>query len=1030
MRTNRRKNLGRAGLFGLTALAASACGDRATPPESVSMAKTTEAIGEVGNPTCVPGGTRYTSGRQLFVERTSEWGLNDLNATGTRISVADVNGDHYPDLVVRRATDAESDFENRVRLVWVLKNTRNRGFEDVTRGSGLLLGRVRGEDDAIRNGRASQVVAFADVDNDGDLDAFSGAHSYRPSGRTGRERPEIMLNRGYGVFDLGPIPLPDLYGSSATFFDQDRDGWVDLFIAARERRVATAPTASAYLFRGSAAATHRFTTDIAASVGISRLGHHHRSSIACDLNHDGWPELLSASVEREPNALWQGTVDGFVERGVASGYAQDTNQSWEDNVYARAYCSIVREEQSPPEDLASCTGIPDYPAGRADRRAIDAKCWDHARAREEHRLGGNTFTTLCADFDGDGRLDLYNAEERSALEGQSADAAQVLRLASAHGEDVTFERPGRIATNLVIPHAPDLEWTEGIQTAAVLDVDNDGSPDLYIGGSDFDTESNVGHLYQNTSSPGTIHFDEVPPADGLSHARSQGIAAADFDRDGDLDLVIGQSSFRCAETDIPGHACLNGERIRFFENVYGSGGNWVQLKLVGNGGSNKAAIGARVTLELDDGRQLVQEVDGGHGHFGAQQDQVLHFGLGSDCDATVRVEWPDTARSSQTFELATRRQYRVVQGAMTAAELPLRGYCSGNVDRLAAAVGPGQLNDFNDVYCVQDRLAALGYRGITRNLAAPSARAPQSRNLQFMTVPQTLSVNGVLTEDTVWAIKTFQTTVTAGSVQEAAPGIVTPMPGETGYVTHTWLQAANAPTWRESGANGPGWTNVDGDNHDWGSSWTFDLIAHTGAALTANILQTNDISLPNGGVTEDHSSHEGGMDIDLRHQPGGGRWYDIAAVRPRLQTPSGTLWSTACPRPTFPIPGRPGVFYTGDNFVDLAVVWLFETAGTGCRNVVIAASTATPRTFADGFNRYVPAVAVYNRALVQQQIGAFLNQRYPSGANRASSVIFMDPVLMRNLRDGGIAATRLITTTVGHADHYHVNVAPPAAVAQ
>jgi hypothetical protein len=54
-----------------------------------------------------------------------------------------------------------------------------------------------------------------------------------------------------------------------------------------------------------------------------------------------------------------------------------------------------------------------------------------------------------------------------------------------------------------------------------------------------------------------------------------------------------------------------------------------------------------------------------------------------------------------------------------------------------------------------------------------------------------------------------------------------------------------------------------------------------------------------------------------------------------------------------------------------------------------------------------------------------LDQTYPGEGNRVSRVILMDPVLMSNLRGAGIAANRLATTTEGHADHYHVDVAPP-----
>ena len=63
----------------------------------------------------------------------------------------------------------------------------------------------------------------------------------------------------------------------------------------------------------------------------------------------------------------------------------------------------------------------------------------------------------------------------------------------------------------------------------------------------------------------------------------------------------------------------------------GSSGNWVQLRLIGAGGTNRKAIGARVTLSTSSVSQT-RYIDGGHGHYGVQHDSLIHFGLGSSCD--------------------------------------------------------------------------------------------------------------------------------------------------------------------------------------------------------------------------------------------------------------------------------------------------------------------------------------------------------------------------------------------------------------
>ena len=75
----------------------------------------------------------------------------------------------------------------------------------------------------------------------------------------------------------------------------------------------------------------------------------------------------------------------------------------------------------------------------------------------------------------------------------------------------------------------------------------------------------------------------------------------------------------------------------------------------------QAAIGARVTVETDNAVQ-VQDVGGGYGHYGAQNDLRLHFGLGSDCEADIEVLWPDQSFSTESYQLQSGKRYLIVQG--------------------------------------------------------------------------------------------------------------------------------------------------------------------------------------------------------------------------------------------------------------------------------------------------------------------------------------------------------------------------------
>ncbi len=108
--------------------------------------------------------------------------------------------------------------------------------------------------------------------------------------------------------------------------------------------------------------------------------------------------------------------------------------------------------------------------------------------------------------------------------------------------------------------------------------------------------------------------------------------------------------------------------MRIFENLVGQDGGWVQLQLEGND-SNRMGLGARVTLETPDG-SIYRYVDGGHGHFGMQNEATLTLGVGAVCSSKATIPWPDG--SEDTSEVHPHKRYRWVQGERpTEVEQPI-----------------------------------------------------------------------------------------------------------------------------------------------------------------------------------------------------------------------------------------------------------------------------------------------------------------------------------------------------------------------
>jgi hypothetical protein len=101
--------------------------------------------------------------------------------------------------------------------------------------------------------------------------------------------------------------------------------------------------------------------------------------------------------------------------------------------------------------------------------------------------------------------------------------------------------------------------------------------------------------------------------------------------------------------------------------VIGSKGNFLQVRLVGGAGTNRAAIGARVTVKTAKATQM-KDVEGGHGHYGTQDSLSLLFGLGDACEADVTIRWPNADLTTETVHLPAGYRFTIEQGKQPVVE--------------------------------------------------------------------------------------------------------------------------------------------------------------------------------------------------------------------------------------------------------------------------------------------------------------------------------------------------------------------------
>jgi hypothetical protein len=568
-----------------------------------------------------------------FKQATQSYKLEGVQ--GIRLATADINDDGYPDLIVHQVgSNNRDDWTStppqryRYLLLNVPGDGGGRAFKDITQSSGFFAVRGGG------TGRSGHLAVFADVNNDGLLDAFSG--TYVDASPKAKEDPgdrsEVLLGDGKGGFSLAPksdVSHKEMYSTTAaSFLDYDRDGNIDLFVGFWYEIYGYTYANQDRLYRGNGDGTFTEVTD---QVGLTTQrdagfdeGTNSRPTYgvtACDIDGDGDSDLMVSAYGRQWNMLWRND-DGktFVDMAREAGFDGDANQDYSDNEMYRCHCQAT----------GSCTADP-------PRMQCSNAGWNVGVDDKPFRNNGNTFTTVCGDYDNDGDMDLFNAEIRHWWAGGSSDRSEM--LVNSGTTPLRFTRPGNEALGLNRTYT-EVDWNEGDISAALFDFDGDGLQDLILMGSDYPNTRTF--LFRQKADH---TFEELAVKAGIDHKRGQEVSVADLDNDGDLDVLLGTSTMRPDEEG-PFEA-----QVHAYENLVGNRANWLKVRLIGagQGGANRSAIGAWVKVKTGEVTQL-REVGGGYGHFGLQHDLVLHFGLGKSCEAEqLEVRWPDKARSTSVF---------------------------------------------------------------------------------------------------------------------------------------------------------------------------------------------------------------------------------------------------------------------------------------------------------------------------------------------------------------------------------------------
>jgi hypothetical protein len=486
-----------------------------------------------------------------------------IETTACTVAVFDYDNDGKPDIFLLNGStmNAERGKEKPAKSA-LFRNTGNWKFEDVTEKSGLA------------NERWGMGAAVADYDNDGDADLF--VTNYGIS--------RLYRNNGNGTFtDVAEKVGLAIKGwhTGATFGDYDKDGRLDLFVPAYLdfdlNKLPPSPadskemsgTANACQFRGQLVMcgprglkgakdrlfrqkTDGTFEDVSVKAGVTDEGDYYGfSSVFIDVDDDRDLDLLVVN-DSTPKQLYINRGDGtFEETGYASGVALNEN------------------------------------------------------GREQAGMG-----LAVGDYDNDGLVDFH-------ITNFSDDSNTLYRNdGGGNFSDITFQ------AGLGEPTIPFLGWG-----TAFFDFDNDGWKDVIVANGhvypavdNFQWGTSYAQqllLFKNTRTANgeQIRFERVAaaPNSGLAVSiNARGMAIADFDRDGKLDVVTANS----------------GAAPTLLRNVSESKNNWLRIKLVGDAAKKtpKDAMGSTVFVTTGKLRQRFDSTSGAN--YASQDEQTIHVGLG------------------------------------------------------------------------------------------------------------------------------------------------------------------------------------------------------------------------------------------------------------------------------------------------------------------------------------------------------------------------------------------------------------------
>jgi len=489
-------------------------------------------------------------------------------------------------------------------------------FEDVTKSAGI-----------INDASWSTGVTVADINGDGLLDIYvsNELYDHKPELR----RNKLYINQGNAKFK----EMAETYGLAndqrtrhATFLDYNNDGLLDLFILNQPPNPGSyseffgtkllLPEYTSRLYKNMGGT---FFKDVTEEAGLLKAGFPNGVS-ASDLNNDGWTDLYVTNDFYAPDYMFMNNKDGTFTNiantalNHMSYYSMGIDVS---DINNDGFLDIFTLDMVAEDNFRLKSNMSGMNPKSFWNVVNNGGHYQYMFNNFQLNNGNNTYSeiaqllnmgatdwswaNLIADFDNDGEKDIYitngllrdirNTDASKAVGDFVMDSADKWVKENPNGGDVSI-------------------WD-------ILDLDKT----LSI----LPSEPLENYMFKNN---GNYNFSKVSSDWGLNQKSfSNGAAFADFDNDGDLDIVVNN---------------INSEAFLYKNNAQN---NFLRIHLKSK--KNNSVFGTRITLKYGE-KQQVFETTNVRGIY-STSEPVAHFGLGKQevVDEMI-INWPNSTTTLLT----------------------------------------------------------------------------------------------------------------------------------------------------------------------------------------------------------------------------------------------------------------------------------------------------------------------------------------------------------------------------------------------